>query len=145
MGNMDIKVKESIYIQCNGHEYMVRPNDFLNKLKKDILNFWFIRFENYTSPLAAVDCDRKRTIEAHNPQPLGFIYGRHGVEVVDIIQAVVAEGIDSEISNAERGKVVEEMSALTGLNAIICQGGFDNQASAGDVGPFDRDAESGVA
>ena len=26
MGNMDIKVKESIYIQCDGNEYMVRPN-----------------------------------------------------------------------------------------------------------------------
>ena len=23
---MDIKVKESIYVQCDGHEYMVRPN-----------------------------------------------------------------------------------------------------------------------
>ena len=64
------------------------------------------------------------------------MFRRKGIELCFIKESVATEGIDGEITDAKGGEVLEEMSALAGVNAVVFQSTFYDDACSTDVGPF---------
>ena len=75
----------------------------------------------------------------------GFFDSREGIEEGAIVDAIAVEIIDGEIAHAKRGEVLEKVSALRRINAIVSQAGFDNDACSRDVWPFHRNSQPRIA
>ena len=76
---------------------------------------------------------------------LSFRDGRHLVEDFLPIDAVVHESVYREVAHTEGGEVLEEMSALTGFDAIVLQTSLHNDFGGGDSRPLDGNAQPRVA
>ena len=70
------------------------------------------------------------------PQEFCFFYGRHAVQQLLIVQAVVHVSIDRKIPYSERGQVLEEVCSLTRIDTIIGQPRFHDDAGRRYVRPF---------
>ena len=102
------------------------------------------RFADHSPVRTAVHADPQRAVEAHVPQVGAFVEGLAGVEQILAEDAVAAEGVDRQVSYAQRGDVLEEVRALRGLDVEPLDAALDDHLCLGDVGPLDRDAQERV-
>ena len=65
-------------------------------------------------------------------------------EPLPVDGAFAGVGVDGEVSDLERGQVLEEMAALRGRDAEVVEAGLVDGASARNFVPLDRDAEPGI-
>ena len=93
---------------------------------------------------AAVDGDGEGVREADGADVSVVVECFHCIEAGDIVAGGGLFGADGEVADAEAGEVVEEVGALAGLDVVVRQGCFHNEARGCDVGPVDGDAEGGV-
>ena len=74
--------------------------------------------------LLTIHHNLQRTLETDMAYILRFFNGRHTVEDILLENAVASIGVDGEITHSERGKVLEEMRSLRGVNMIVLQTTF---------------------
>ena len=67
----------------------------------------------------AVDADPQRPLEAHQPQELSFVERFAGVETVLAEDAVAAERVDGQVTDAQGGDVLEKVGALRGFDVEL--------------------------
>jgi hypothetical protein len=82
----------------------------------------------------------QRMREADVTYILGLFNGWHFVKNFLSENAITPMGIDGEITHAEGGEVLEEMSALRGIYKIVLQAEFYDDARCRYVWPLDGDA-----
>ena len=94
--------------------------------------------------VASVEADAEGSGEMDATQERGFVVGGLGIEpgLVDGLGRM--DGVDAEIAHTEGGQILEEMSALAGVDTEGADGAFHNDARHADMGPFDGDAQAGV-
>ena len=103
-----------------------------------------LRFHNYSESGFSVYSNLQRVVETHYSHKVGFCNGRHIIKVVDIANATLLV-VDGEITHTERCQILEEVSALARLDALVGECGFGNYPCCRDVSPFHGDTQSGVA
>ena len=74
-----------------------------------------------------------------------LFHSRLGIEECLVVHTVVHVGVDGEVADAERGEVLEEVRPLAGVNAVVGQSGFHDDACGRYVRPLHGDAQPGVA
>ena len=77
-------------------------------------------------------------------QVFSLMHSRLRIQEVLIVYSVVHKSIDREIAYSEGSQVLKKVCPLTGIDAIIRQPGFYNDARCTDMRPFNRNAEPRV-
>ena len=54
-------------------------------------------------------------------EELRFFHSRLRIEELLVVDTIIHKGIDREVTHSERGKILEEMRTLAGINAVISQ------------------------
>ena len=78
------------------------------------------------------------------PQEVAFVHGGLLVQPFLVERTVVGIGADGEIAHAERCKVLEEMRALAGVDAVSRQAALHDNARAADLRPLHGNAQPRV-
>ena len=73
-----------------------------------------------------------------------LMHSRLRIQEVLIVYSVVHKSIDREIAYSEGSQVLKKVCPLTGIDAIIRQPGFYNDARCTDMRPFNRNSEPRV-
>ena len=111
-----------------------------------IVFFFLLLFYYHHSDLPfSVHHDFQWLVEADVADVLGFFHCRHLVEEVLTEDAVVVEGVDGEVADAEGGEVLEEVGSLAWVYPIVFQSRLHDEPCATDVRPFYRYSEPIVA
>ena len=79
------------------------------------VSVFFLRLFHHAGGAAAVDANDDGRRKLHHPHMLALVDSGLTVKVFLIEVVVFTEGIDGEISHAERGEILEEMRALARL------------------------------
>ena len=103
------------------------------------------RQEHNARLLFAVHHNLQGMVEADMAHVFGFFDSGHPVEDILLEDTIACIGIDGEIADTETGEILEEMRSLGGVDVIILQTRFHNDAGSGDMRPLDRDAQPVVA
>ena len=74
-------------------------------------------------------------------QVFSLMHSRLRIQEVLIVYSVVHKSIDREIAYSEGSQVLKKVCPLTGIDAIIRQPGFYNDARCTDMRPFNRNSE----
>ena len=69
-----------------------------------------------------------------------LLHRRERIEQRLLVDAVANEVINREVPYPHAGEVLEEMSALAGIDPEIAQARLNNHLSSRDVRPLDRNA-----
>lgn len=93
----------------------------------------------------AVDLDEEWAGQANVTDEFGLIDGWQLIELLFAPDAIATEGVDSEVRDAERGEVLEEVGALRRIDLEIVQSRLDYNPGSRDVRPLDGDAKPRVA
>ena len=93
----------------------------------------------------AIHHDGDRGIEAHVAHILGLIHGWHRIQDILSEDAVVVVRIDGEIPHAEGSEILEEVRALTGIDAVVLQSGLHDDTGGRDMRPLHGDAQPEIA
>lgn len=78
------------------------------------------RFADHSPVRTAVHANPQRAVEAHVPQVGAFVEGLAGVEQILAENAVAAEGVDRQVSYAQRGDVWKK--------CVPCEGSTSNRS-----------------
>ena len=89
------------------------------------------RLHYRTSVCFTINQDLQWLVETHMAHMLIFIDRLHLIEKISIVRAIPQKWIDGHIAHSERGKVLEEVGPLGGIDAVVLQSRLHNNTCRG--------------
>ena len=74
----------------------------------------------------AINLDDNRLFETDMTHMLRLLNGRKSIENGLVVDAIAHKVVDGEVTHTHAGEVLEEMRALTGVNAEVAKTGLHN-------------------
>src|ERR1039457_2928739 len=97
-----------------------------------------LRFIYHPDIFLSVNLYPAGLIKPYMTNKLIFVKRRRLVQVFNVVISLFNIRIDGKISYAERSQVLEKVCALAGIDAVIFQAGFHDQAGGRYLRPPDR-------